>query len=95
MDSIISDFLVLGVARLPAEGFQLVVIGAAVWASIAILGKCFGSDMPRDTAGGRMVIGLLSLAWIGFWTMASLSGGGFIGLLNLAPYFLMNSFQNA
>lgn len=95
MESIITNFLVLGVARIPAEGFQLVVIGAAVWASIAILGKCFGSDMPRETAGGRMVIGLLSLAWIGFWTMASLSGGGFIGLLNLAPYFLMNSFQNA
>ena len=95
MESFISNFLVLGVARIPAEGFQLVVIGAAVWASIAILGKCFGSDMPSDTAGGRMVIGLLSLAWIGFWTMCSLSGGGFIGLLNLAPYFLMNSFQNA
>lgn len=94
MDSTISNLFVLGLARLPAEGFQIVVIGAAAWASIAILGKCFGSDMPRGTAGGRVVIGLLSLAWIGFWTMASLSAGGFVGLLNLAPYFLINSLQN-
>lgn len=58
----ISNLLVLGVARLPTEGFQVVVIGATIWASIASLGKCFSSDLPRDIAGGCIVIGLLPLA---------------------------------
>lgn len=80
-------------ARLPSEGFALLVVGAAIFASVSILGMVFDSSLPSQTQGTRLLIGVLSLAWIAFFTLASFQGGAFVGLLNLAPYFLLKAIR--
>jgi hypothetical protein len=84
----------LAVANVPAELFGIVVVGCAVFASLFIIGMVTDSSLPPQTQGGRLVIGTLSLLWIGFWTYVSLNGGAFVGLLNLAPYFLLRTVKS-
>jgi hypothetical protein len=85
---------ILAVARLPAELFGIIVVACAVFATLFIIGVVTDSSLPPQTQGARLVLGTVSLLWIGFWTYVSLQGGAFIGLLNLAPYFLLRSVRS-
>jgi hypothetical protein len=84
----------LAVANMPAELFGIAVVGCAVFASLFIIGMVTDSSLPQQSQGARLVIGTLSLLWIGFWTYVSLQGGAFVGFLNLAPYFLLRTVRS-
>ncbi|MGI9458863.1 MAG: hypothetical protein ACR2NF_02600 [Pirellulales bacterium] len=86
---------VFGVTDVPSDLFSFVVIGTGIFASISILRMVFDPNLPSQTQGGRILIGLLALAWIGFFTMASFQGGAFVGLLNIAPYFLLKAVHHS
>lgn len=91
--SVCSDLIPLATAAMPSDVFAFVVIGTALFSGLSVLGMVFDSELPSSTQGARLLIGLLSLAWIGFFTLASFQGGTFVGLVNLAPYFLIKSLR--
>lgn len=87
--------ILCGVTNVPTDLFSFVVVGTGIFASISILRMVFDPNLPSQTQGGRILIGLLALAWIGFFTMASFQGGAFVGLLNIAPYFLLKAVHHS
>lgn len=64
----------------------MLVISLAALAAVGVVRICLGA-MWDD--GARTVVIVLCLGWIGFWLWVALAGGGFLGLISLAPYFIL------
>ncbi|MEI7929410.1 MAG: hypothetical protein WCH40_12735 [Verrucomicrobiales bacterium] len=81
------------VSGVPTELFAIVVVGLSIFSCLYVIGFVTDSSLPQQHLTARLVIGTLALMWIGFFTFVSLTGGTFVGLLNLAPYFLLKNLR--
>ena len=84
----------IAVARLPGELFAVIVVGISIFSCLYVIGFVTDSSLPKQHLTARLVIGTIALMWIGFFTFVSLQGGAFVGLLNLAPYYLLRNMRS-